>query len=333
MKYLKILLLCSPLLAFSQADTNYIRSYYDDIILKSAIETVFSKFTQENKTNLDVKFIPNQQLSAGLSFYYKWFALTYSQSFLDLKNNKKYGANSQFNIGGSLYFPKHLLRLNYTHYKGFYLSNIAEINSTWNESMSYPSFPNLNMRLIHFQYTHLFNGKKYTLGAHLYGDRVMIKNAGSFMAGVGLKYHSFQNDSSFTINLDNINLNDFQEISSFKTIAPTFNFGYGYGFVINPKFSILASASLGLGYNFQNYILASNAEIQEHKISYQGESFLGLMYNQRNFFTTLVLNSTFHTYSVSQSNFINSNQYILLNIGYRFQLKSNPKWIGNKIGL
>jgi hypothetical protein len=326
------LLFLSPLyLVASPVDSNYIIQYKNDLIFRINTGTSNDNFKVTNTQNQTIDLRPNQDLNTGFGIAYRWLVFSLSFKTADLRDNSIYGKSNQTRFKILSFLPKHYFNLSYVHYKGMYIGNVLDIKPNWKQGDIYPNFPNLRVQELELSYDYLFNGTKFTLIPFYTGNQHLIKSCGSFILNGSLTLFQLSNDSSIAKVLTNPN--DKQKIKQITTIAPTVNFGYGYGWALHKNFNLLGSISLGGGIDMQNYQNIQNQDFKEYKLTLQGETFIGLMYNRSRFFTSLTFNSKVKTHNLENTSFVINANSFNLNLGYRFKLRERPKWFGNKIGL
>lgn len=327
---LLLYLVFSSSTATSNIDTNYVKLYKEDFILKLSTSTTRDVFKYSNKLNQKIDLVPNQDLNVDIGLAYRWLIVNFSMKALDLRDNAIYGKSFQSRLGTQAFVGKSYFKFLYSNFKGFYISNIDELNANWKSGDKYPSFPNLRIQNFSLSHTYSFNGTRFSLKPIVVGNQVITKSCGSLLVTTQIEWFNLNNDSTIA-NLFN-NPNDRQQLKSFEAIPLTLKVGYGYNFNISEKVDIIGSLTVGGGLDFQRYITPKSS-FKELKSTLDVESFIGFMFNHDHWFNSITMHSTLSTHDLNQSSFLNLNNTIQLNIGYRFKNKKRLKWIGNSIGL
>ncbi|MBK7957583.1 MAG: DUF4421 family protein [Bacteroidetes bacterium] len=58
-----------------------------------------------------------------------------------------------------IFAKKHIADIAYQNYKGFYVSNIADVVRNWDEAKPYPQRRDMEINSVTLNYQYVFNGK------------------------------------------------------------------------------------------------------------------------------------------------------------------------------
>jgi len=231
-------------------DTNYIVSYTNIFTPRFIIIGKRNMFSirnndpnkEDDRVN-ELTFEPNDPLNVGLGFTYKWLGI--NLSFPLFSNDQAiYGKTRRFDLGSHLYGRKIIVDLDFSWYKGYYLSNPQNVVPGWVSGDPYPSRADISVTSLGLAGFYVFNNSKFSYrSAFTYNER-QRKSAGSAIIGGGLTFNYIRADSSmvgsdYIVELDSLNINK----ANFANLYATG--GYAHNFVI--KYFFL-SLSLGLGF-------------------------------------------------------------------------------------
>ncbi len=159
----------------------------------------------------------------------------------------------------------------------------------------------------------------------------MTRNCGSFILSTNLAYYMLRNDSSFVPTASKY-LSE-QRVKSLTSISPYFSAGYGQNIVLTDNLSVILIVHGGIGAEKQEYTSSSLDEYRSTNVSYRFDGFGGILFNKPNYFISLTSELTLIDHRLIRSSFVTNTNRLTLNFGYRINMKSRIKWIGNKIGL
>ncbi len=325
-----ILLNISNHLIASPIDTNYFYNYKNDVVVRGIISSDGFFIKQVNTNSKTIILKPNQNSSTGIGFSYKWLVFSFRTTTADLTDNKVYGKSNEAFLAFSGYFSKHNFKLDAQTYRGFYIENFKDLGLTMRNGQI-PNLPNLTHSSLMLNYSYLTNGKKFSVAPYLIGNRMMKRSVGSPIFEIALSYYRLHSDSSLSGGSSQISTD--QQINSLSSLTPYLSVGYGQNIKIFNNFHGLATLTGGVGIEKQVYSTTRNIETSYTNASLKLELMLGLIYNHEDFFISTLLNSLAIRHYLKNSELESNDSRFSLTFGYRFKLKNEIKWIGNKIGL
>ena len=149
----------------NEIDSNYIVSYSDIFTPRFVLLTKRNEFDVEN-VNLDstsqnsttLTFKPNDPVSIGLGFSYKWLGMNLAFNLPSANNkNEIYGKTKRFDFGTHIYGRKIIMDFTFQWYKGYYLANPQGIVPGWNEGDPYPSRGDIKVSTYGLAAFYIFN--------------------------------------------------------------------------------------------------------------------------------------------------------------------------------
>ncbi len=239
----------------SPIDTNYIQSYPKALTIKAIAKNKYLKLgIEDDEDDYELQYEPNGNSSIGLAFNYKWIGFGFSFKLANPEKDLDLGQSRAFDFQTNLLFRKGVFDIFYQHYKGFYLSNSAGMIANWPDGDTYLIRPDIAVRSVGANYTHVFNPKKFSYISSFSQTESQRRSAGSLILGLGLNYHRVWGDSSLVVS----NLiypeafadDSIQQLSGLSTSA---RFGYAYTLVIRQRFFLSLSLDAGLSNNFSAY--------------------------------------------------------------------------------
>jgi hypothetical protein len=312
-------------------DTNYFDIYKNDIIIRLFTSSDAFQIKQFNDQANSLVLKPNQNQAFGLGFSYRWLVFSFRTTVLDLTENSIYGKSSESNLALACFLNKHNFRLNAQIYKGFYIDNFEELGLKKGSTGQYPNMPNLSHSSFLLNYTYLTNGNKFSMSPFIIGNRDMKKTVGSVIFDLTVSLYRFQNDSIIGNGTSSIKLD--QRVRSLTALAPYISAGYGQNIRITKHLNAMGLLTLGLGYEKQVYEITSGNKIEHSHGTLKLDAMLALSYCQPRYFISAIIVYQGMNHRLEKSNIETSEGRLMLTFGYRFKLKNEIKWIGNKIGL
>ncbi len=196
-----------------------------------------------------------------------------------------------------------------------------------------------------FDFTYVFNHKKFSLPAAYNQGAPQIRSSGSFLAGIGFTQHSLSIDWR---ELDNLvhgaipnlpdNALDTLRFDQITYSDLSISGGYAYNWVFARHWLLAASLSIGISYKYASsstkYLddlgetLRGLGDFKFKDLSFDINGRVGIVYNTGKWFfgASYIINS--YNYSTSRfntsSNFGTINAYVGFNFGRRKSTKTSP---------
>lgn len=305
-------------------DTNYIASYVDVFTPRFIIIGKRNEFSIINNSPNDdddrvneLTFRPNDPVNIGLGFTYKWLGLNLSFPLYS-NDNSIYGKTRRFDFGTHLYGRKLIFDLDFSWYKGYYLSNPQNVVPGWVNGDPYPSRSDVSVTSFGLNGFYVFKHEKFSYrSAFTYNER-QKKSAGSWVVGGGISFNYIRADSTLVHGDYNVELD--------SLLVRKANFGniYGVGgyaqnFVV--KYFFL-SLTLGLGFGFSSdkvFIENLNETDRNSGVSIVSVFRASVGYNNDIFYAGLSMyNSQLSIASANDLGLSYLNTNFNLYVGYRF---------------
>ena len=237
----------------SPLDTNYIRNYYKDLVVRIYGSNKYNTFKIiDNRYDMHINYRPYTQKNIGVGFNYKFIGLNIGYAFPIFNNDTaKYGRTHYEDLQLHLYLHKFLIDFYTQFYRGFYLVDPASALNGQQIGNDYRIRPDIHTNEITVIFQYNFNYKRFSYRAAYVQDEYQKKSAGSFIAGGGISHIGITADSSFLPNDIKypgfFNGNPYNQTSINSITA---NGGYAYTYVYKQRYFATASIYGGLGFNY-----------------------------------------------------------------------------------
>lgn len=239
-------------LSIGTTDTNYVKSYSDELTLRIYTSRKFTNFTLSDKlVKPDLEYSPNDRLNLGFGATYYGFSINVGINFPFINNDDEvYGETSYIDLQSHILMRKFTFELWLSYYQGYYIGNPQNTIPDWNNTSKYPQRADINSVVGGLSSYYIFNHKKFSYRAAFTQDEWQKKSAGSFLVGGSIYAVNVAADSSFIpYNIYDTSFYSGYHFnhSYFTTISA--NGGYAHSFIIKKKlfFTISLLAGLGVG--------------------------------------------------------------------------------------
>jgi len=274
-----------------------------------------------------VEYSPNLLPQWGLGVDYNWlsFELTSSWGVNDEEPTK--GKTSKLGIAGTLTLPKWNAQGNLQYFKGFYVSNLAELKTTYAAAAAEPIYPHReDMSLITGRGSlyYMFNSKRYSHPSALFvTTERQLKSAGSVLLGVTFTFFSISADSS----LIPPSISRYFDSSHFVKKSGYFmllsNVGYSHTFVFQKTLFLNSGLHFGLGPVYSG-IKSDEGGATNRRLDAGAtvELRVGLGVNGDRLYGGVLTSVVSTASTAGEESIINNSSYLLrLFVGYRFPIK------------
>jgi Domain of unknown function (DUF4421) len=215
-----------------EVDTSYIKLHYGEWSLRAFGALRYHNLTLKNDQNGKVRYTPDNPLSIGFGFAYRFIVLDLG---LRLNNDKEL---TKLDFQSQLLIKNNLIEVVFQSYQGFQ----KKINGS-----SRGFRKDLKSTIFTLNHFYNINPRKLTLSSALAGNKVQRKSAGTLLLGSYLSYNKVTADSILFSGGD---FNDFGKISNYKMLNLGAYFGYAYTLVLPKKMFLFGFVSPGIGLNF-----------------------------------------------------------------------------------
>jgi hypothetical protein len=306
-------------------DSNYIVSYKDVFTPRLVFITKRNEFDVENvsfdsnsQNTSTLTFKPNDPLSIGVGFTYKWLGINLAFNVPSgAKSEELYGKTKRFDLGTHIYGRKLIVDLTFQWYRGYYLSNPQGIIPGWEQGDPYPSRNDVRVSTYGTAAFYVFKNQKFSYRAAFTYNERQKKSAGSAIVGAGISGYFIRSDSSiinkeYLLSMGSEGFNKVN-IGNYYAVG-----GYAHTFVIK-YFYLSLTLGVGLGVNSSKVFFEDSG-----KTHHSGASLVSLFrtsfgYNNDRFYVGLSLyNSNFSLGSQPDIGVNYRYTSLNINIGYRF---------------
>ncbi|MDR6548727.1 hypothetical protein J2810_004817 [Chryseobacterium rhizosphaerae] len=306
----------------AQGDTANIRSYTDQVMVRSNIDTNIESyiFSQgEGKNGNQMTFSINNKTRTSFSVDYKIISatLSFSPHFISGNNDDELKGKSSYTDFSLRLFPQKFIQtLYYKNVKGFYLENMKDFLPGWQEGKDpYIQFPDFRVQSFGGSTAYVLNENFSAKSIYTQGEW-QKKSSGSWVPFLDYDLSIFTN----------LIEGQKSKETQYKIGA---NMGYFYNWVIGKKVHIAPYLALGLGGKFSSYYenLGDKSRVNAQYVTIRMEGGLHVGYNTDRFLFGGKMNFSAYAYDQKNNQTVeNNNLYGLLYIGYRF---APPKVVKN----
>jgi hypothetical protein len=153
-----------------------------------------------DKDTFLLRYEPNTKTNFVASFDYRWLSLSLGLFSIHSGDASRKGDTQQFTFGAS-FNGKRIWNSNFIQvYKGYYISNPSSVDKQWNPATDlYPQRPDISTATFFSNVYYCFNPQRFSYKAALWQLERQEKSAGSFLAGIALRYQLLLSDTSQTL--------------------------------------------------------------------------------------------------------------------------------------
>ncbi|MBD81689.1 MAG: hypothetical protein CL840_22430 [Crocinitomicaceae bacterium] len=250
--------------SYSYHDSTFILDLTQKLTLKVLLVSRLNEYSiTDTSGNISTNFVPNEALSVGLGFNYKFIG--FSAAFIPIasKSSDDYGKTQRLDLQTHILTRKIGADLRFSYYKGFYVNNAYALNPNLVEGQTFKR-PDITTTDVSANLFYVFNSKEFSFRSLFTQNEWQKKTAGSFYAGSRFSYFSISGDTILAP------LDIYDSISSyqFPTHINAFSLGvsggYAYTLVfakhffvsgaIAPIFNLVNNSSNSLGNNSPDQI-------------------------------------------------------------------------------
>lgn len=261
------------------------------------------------KNRFNIRMLSDFNVNLGAYLHYMAVSVGYSVDMKTVFGGKKTD-HSRFDFN----FSCALFSADISYYKSDG-SNIRQFTGYNLNRIVKEDFPGLKMTDFNASIYYFFNNKRYSQGAAYNFSKYQIKSAGSWI--VGFTYNNLDLDMDFSTLPDKMKPQYTFENDHLKFHYYSYcvMFGYGFNWVLHPKwlFNITAVPSIGFNHCYED---ASDGSGNQLALNVHGRS--SLTFNHRQFFTSVIGKITGNWYTSKNLSLFNAIEYFSINVGFRF---------------
>jgi len=285
----------------SEIDTNFIKSYQDQLIVRTYGITKYNRLSLiDQPTGTQFNYEPNSNVNFGLGFNYKWLGFNAAFNFPFVNDDDdKLGDTRSLDLQADIYGRKYLLNVIYQDYEGFRLTNndllIPQIST---RDTIFKKRNDVNTRAFGINGFYNFNNKKFSYLSSFIQNEWQKKSAGSFFLGGYFSLLDLKADSSFIPESLSNDFQYYQEVSQANFTTLGVSGGYAHTFVFLEHFFITLSAAVGIGGEMSRTVMSDEDEVylREASLSYATFTRGAIGYNEDSFHVGMSFSSNFNAY-------------------------------------
>jgi Domain of unknown function (DUF4421) len=312
------------------AQDDHIKSYEDDIIAKTFVNSRNLGIRLSPKgERRHISYLPNVIGTIGVGAVFKRVAVNVGfrlaeESPQNLRRQQERGSSRYFDLQINRFGRKLGFDIHYQDYNGYYMSNPDQVYPNWNASI-FPHRPDLDLFNFSTNIYYIFNNEKFSYRASHVHDEQQKRSAGSFILTGSFTYSELFADSSLVPLALSADYGPGFSQGVFYSVALVP--GYAHTFVLG-KFYFNLSGSASLGIQRQRYHLSDEPFKRgvAPLAKFIGRTALG--YNGDKFFSGITFYLDTQTVRMDRIMYGTNITSATLLFGYRFQTKL---WKGKKL--
>ncbi len=304
------------------ADTNYIRSYPEYMVLTTELGYPYLSHaisSEEEQEHID--YIGNISSTLGFRFGYKNISFGYRFKLKSSLDNADYLAPTTYN-SFNLKFQNN--KLNHT-ISISRLQGLTDISSDNNALGKEGYYRREDIVLMNLSYMLIGNlsWRKYSyLAPRTYSQRQMKSKVG-FLWKAGIVLNSFAGDSALVNPVQQVYFTSFRDVKAFSGIALQLSPGVGGNLVFAKRFYMSTLLFLGGDYYHYGYKRVADEALYRSsslQLSIDGEASIG--YQTERFFSGFHLEWKSLNAKINDASLLWYNAYVGIKAGYRFNAPS-----------
>ncbi len=310
-------------------DTNYIKSYYNDLILRIyTVEKVHSLQLTDLNSPYSLKYQPNGYYNVGAGVNFRSFGLSLATRipFIQRVDNK-HGDTKKVGIQSYIYTNKFSIDLLTSFQKGYYLDNSSASLSSYSSKIEYQR-PDISSSNIGASVNYIFNNTRFSYRAAFKDTERQKLSAGSLITGMSI--YSYQTKADSAIVPREIDLEYFQksrDITATGVLTFNANLGYAYSLVFLKNGIFTLSYILGSGIQNNSFDRDFVSETDRWRYSMNHSFRVGIGYWFNRYFARVgIIRSTQYTnFRYNDLSIENGTNFIQFSLGKRITLPNLKK--------
>lgn len=321
-------------------DSIFIQKFPTKMMIKPFMAHNFMAINYDLPRSMPVlTFKPNNSFDFGLGFSYKWFTISYALGVFDVGDPKRYGKTTDMDFAIHIFAKKHVADIAYQNYKGFYVSNIADVVRNWDETKPYPQRRDMEINSVTLNYQYVFNGKKLSYVSAFAQTEKQLRSVGSPLVGVTFSYFDMHSDSTL-LPIDHNKKDSLKADDHFvrgNFICPGIKAGYAYNLVIAKNLAIFMSIVPGMTFEINQFYNKDEVKKSDKdgtkkptsslKANFQVHSRLAMVYQRDRFMFGGSFYPQYYTHRLKDAGFSFFTARAEIFFGYRFDA---PKFLRGK---
>jgi len=312
-------------------EKKFYENYNHNLILRTYTISKYNQITFDDRTsNTRLIYKPNDHTNLGFGFNYKGIGFNAAFDLLgNKKSNEKYGPTKSIDIQSNIYGRKIGIDAAYQNYKGYYFSNVSEVDPLFNSNIhNYPQRPDIRTRSVSITAFYNLNAARFSYRASYIQNERQLRSAGAPILGFYCSLMDMQSMSDSAFLLPSTYLLSYHPdfwVEAVKSINFGSLAGYGYTFVFAKRIFLTFNLGLGIGYESTLGQYRYKDDRRYRQPSYAGFFRSAIGYNSKKLyigFTTIGSNFSSKRAENGSINY-NSGSFRLI-LAYRFK---SPKFL------
>ena len=309
----------------AKKDTNYIQSYYNDLIIRLySGEKSHSLELDDMNNPIKLKYLPNGYFNLGTGVNFRSFGLSLATKVpIFLNSEIRHGKTKRFGIQSYIYTSKFSIDLLTSFLKGYYLNNSYEYLPSYTKEIDYQR-SDISTANIGVSVNYIFNNTRFSYKAAFSDTEKQLKNAGSLLAGGSVFSYQTRADSSLVPR--EINPEYFQksrQLTNTGVLAINANLGYAYSLVFLKNGIVTASYMLGAGAQDNTFNNEFEQAINKWRFSfnYIGRIGIGYRFNKYSLRCVIIRSNQYTSLKFNDLSVVNGTNFIQVSLGKRLFTK------------
>lgn len=311
--------------AFSQTnDTSYYTVHTKNLCVtllesrRNYLINIKSKPYQFIRDTIDIKYKGNTPFTTGISLDYDIFSLAVNFKSINLEEKTK-GLSEFFNVGLGFGGTQYVVETYYSYLKGFYDTNSTYYYEPYTSEGIYYSQPELTSQTLKAKFIYIFNDKQYAFKNGYSAIYRQKKSASTLLLQSNIAYSNFSNNQSLIPKKQPAD-STYNKVTSLNSLSVAIGGGAAGTWVIGDHFFL--NGTLFLLAELQKIQAVNDKdEINNGDLNAGFDSRMCFGYNARYFYATLSGRAETSIFSVENFSMQNSNLFLDISIGYRFDFK------------
>jgi len=310
----------------SKKDTNYIETYYKDLIVRLySGEKTHSLELSDLNNPYHLKYLPNGYFNIGAGVNFRSFGISLATKIPIFQNSEvKHGETKRLGIQTYIYTSKFAVDVLASFLKGYYLNNSYEHLSSYTKDKEYQR-PDIASANFGVSVNYIFNNSRFSYRAAFKDTERQKKSAGSLIAGGSVfSYQTVADSSLVPRGIDENYFMKTRDISKSGVLAFNANIGYAYSLVFLKNGIFTLSYIFGSGIQDNSVYCEFDSGINKWRFSINHSGRFGIGYRFNRFYARVsVIRSTQYTsLKYNDLGIGNGTNFLQVSLGKRISLRN-----------
>jgi hypothetical protein len=271
-----------------------------------------------------LEYKPNESVSFGPGFGWKWIGLDLSFISLSRNDNWKYGKTNKFDIQSHFYLRKYMIDVHVQAYNGFYMSSLKGTKEDVVEDDEIYKRSDIWQIAIGGAFYYHSNSEQCSFKSSFSQTQIQKKSKGSWVIGA---FYNFFGTFGDSLLLPSVVVNEFDSTARYHgALSSSIGVigGYTHTFVYRKKWFVTLSLMPGLGLQSYKYALQGDTAVREDRsnLSSRFQSRFAFGYNVPRFYAGFSAVSDNFDFRNSSPSYVKHNFGVVrVFFGYRFGIR------------